>query len=135
MSTLAGVPWAVTPEKVEAVIKRLIAVARPRKIILFGSYAYGWPTEDSDVDLMVIMPHDREAYRTAAEISLALRPDFPTDVMARSPQTIRQQLQTHDAFIQEIMQKGVSLHEAGNAAVGREGRRRLRRRRLLVASA
>ena len=29
---------------------------QPDKIILFGSYAYGTPNEDSDVDLLVIMP-------------------------------------------------------------------------------
>lgn len=54
MSTLTEVPWAVTPEKVEAVVQRLIAVGRPRKIILFGSYVRGEVTRDSDLDVLVV---------------------------------------------------------------------------------
>ena len=45
---------------------------RPQKIILFGSHACGWPTEDSDVDLMVVMPKRRRSRRTATEIRVRL---------------------------------------------------------------
>jgi uncharacterized protein len=41
---------------------------RPEMIVLFGSYAYGTPTEDSDVDLLVIMPFDRRRGRKSLEI-------------------------------------------------------------------
>ena len=54
MSALAEFPWAVTPKKVEAVDQRLIEVARPRKIILFGSYVRGQTNRDSDLDLLVV---------------------------------------------------------------------------------
>ncbi len=36
-------------------VKRIVAELKPEKIILFGSYAYGNPTPDSDVDLLVVM--------------------------------------------------------------------------------
>src|SRR5437667_5056968 len=45
---------------------------RPQKIILFGSYAYGKPTEDSDVDLLVVMPNARRKGRMSLNIRLAL---------------------------------------------------------------
>ena len=48
------IPWAVTPEKVEIVVQRLIAVARPRKIILFGSYVRGQIDRNSDLDVLVV---------------------------------------------------------------------------------
>src|SRR2546422_9374176 len=54
MSEVAEVPWAVTPEKVEAVVQRLIAVAKPHKIILFGSYVRGQVNRDSDLDVLVV---------------------------------------------------------------------------------
>ena len=54
MSTVAQVPWAVTHEKVEAVVRRLIEVGHPRKIILFGSYARGQVHRDSDLDVLVV---------------------------------------------------------------------------------
>jgi predicted nucleotidyltransferase len=46
---------------------------RPQKIILFGSYAGGRPTEASDVDLLVIMPHRGSAVRKAVEIEMKVR--------------------------------------------------------------
>ncbi len=45
----------VTREILEDVVRRLVAELRPEKIILFGSYVYGTPSADSDVDLPVIM--------------------------------------------------------------------------------
>ena len=44
----------ITPEIIEEVKKRLIAVYKPEAIYLFGSYAWGAPTEGSDLDLLVI---------------------------------------------------------------------------------
>jgi len=49
---------------------------RPRKIVLFGSYAYGKPTEDSDVDLLVIMPFNRKRGRKSLEIRQRVPADF-----------------------------------------------------------
>ncbi len=46
--------WAVTPEKVDAVVKRLVEVGRPRKIFLFGSYVRGQTHRHSDLDLLVV---------------------------------------------------------------------------------
>jgi len=54
MSQVLDVPWAVTPEKVEAVVQRLVADARPRRIILFGSYVRGEVHRDSDLDVLVV---------------------------------------------------------------------------------
>jgi predicted nucleotidyltransferase len=41
MTTAAEPPWQITPEKVQMVVQRLIEVASPKKIILFGSYVRG----------------------------------------------------------------------------------------------
>ena len=58
MSALPEPPWLVKPEKVEAVVRRLIEVARPKKIILFGSYALGKLTRHSDLDVLVVTRDD-----------------------------------------------------------------------------
>ncbi len=83
MSTLTEVPWAVTPEKVEAVVRRLIAVARPRKIILFGSYVRGQVTRDSDLDVLVVTDN---GVANPREESVRLRDavediDMPMDIL------------------------------------------------------
>jgi len=97
------------------------AIARefsPRKIVLFGSYAYGNPTEDSDVDVLVIMPFDRKRGRKSLEIRQRIPADFPLDLIVRTPQFIARRLQWGDCFIQEILTKGDVLYEATNAGMG-----------------
>jgi len=52
--------WAITPEKVQTAIKRIIEVSRPRKLILFGSYVRGNMNLNSDVDILVVTGDDIE---------------------------------------------------------------------------
>ena len=49
---------------------------QPEKIILFGSYAYGEPTSDSDVDLMVVKPFEGRSVHKEIEIRQAIRATF-----------------------------------------------------------
>jgi len=69
---------------------------RPQKIVLFGSYAYGNPTEDSDVDLLVIMPFERKQGRKSLEIRQRVPAEFPLDLIVRTPQFITQRLEWGD---------------------------------------
>ena|SRR5947209_8134106 len=55
MSTTGSPIWAVTPEKINEAVRRIVEAARPRKVIVFGSQARGKSGEDSDLDLMVIV--------------------------------------------------------------------------------
>ena len=56
----------------------IAAAFKPRRIILFGSHAYGQPNEDSDVDVLAVMPKSRRVRRdTAVKIRLKVRADFP----------------------------------------------------------
>ncbi|MBI4824884.1 MAG: nucleotidyltransferase domain-containing protein [Nitrospirae bacterium] len=67
-------------------VKRIIDNFHPDKIILFGSYAYGKPTKDSDIDLMVVMDTDMQPYERAVPIRKALRDlGMPKDIIVRTP--------------------------------------------------
>lgn len=89
---------------------------RPKKIILFGSYAYGKPTENSDVDLLVIMNHiRRRGERTSLSIRHSVHRDFPIDLLVRTPADVSKRLRWGDCFIQEIMQKGKVMYEASGS--------------------
>ena len=97
------------------------AIARefhPRKIVLFGSYAYGRPTEDSDVDVLVIMPFDRKHGRKSLEIRQRIPADFPLDLIVRTPEFISRRMEWGDSFTQEILSKGKVLYEAPDAGMG-----------------
>ena len=91
---------------------------RPASIMLFGSHAYGKPTEDSDVDLLVVMSHHGSSARAASRIRLACPRAFPMDLLVRSPAEIARRLRIGDAFMGEVMKKGVVLYESRRARVG-----------------
>ena len=105
----------ITRRTISTFAQKVAKQFNPQKIILFGSYAYGKPTEDSDVDLLVIMPFRGKGARKATEILLATDPCFPIDLLVRTPQQIRTRIKLGDFFIREITQKGKILYEATNA--------------------
>ena len=71
MST--AVEQNISPEMLEEIIERLVALASPVKIILFGSYARGDFRPDSDLDLLVVEKKVPEAYDEALRLDRALR--------------------------------------------------------------
>jgi predicted nucleotidyltransferase len=98
-----------------AVAKQL----RPQAIILFGSYAYGHPTPDSDVDLLVIMPKTRErGERMSVRIRHAVPRNLPMDLLVRTPKEMARRLRWGDVFVREVMEKGQVMYEANDARVG-----------------
>jgi len=101
----------VTRRQINAYAQEIARQFRPRQIILFGSYACGKPTRDSDVDLLVVMPHTGRGVEEAIEIRLKVQAPFPMDLLVRSPQKIRQRLALGDWFIEDILNKGEVLYE------------------------
>jgi len=88
---------------------------RPEKLILFGSYAYGTPTEDSDVDLLVIMPRTRErGERMSLRIRHAVPRTFPLDLLVRTPAEVAKRLRWGDGFVREVVEKGKVLYGASD---------------------
>ena len=82
------------------------------RVILFGSYAQGEVTADSDVDLLVIGHFEGRNVDKSVEIRMKLRPQFPVDILIRTPEKVQQRIEMGDCFIQEILQKGKVLYEA-----------------------
>jgi predicted nucleotidyltransferase len=105
----------VAKGKIVSYAQQIAQHFHPEKIILFGSYAYGNPTEDSDVDLLVVMPHEGPGSRKAIEIRLRIHTEFPMDLIVRTPENIHERIRMNDFFIQEIMEKGKILYEANHA--------------------
>jgi predicted nucleotidyltransferase len=83
----------------------------PVKVILFGSYAWGTPRKDSDVDLLVIMESDQRPAHRSAEISLACRPrGLPVGFLVKTPAEIAHRLKIGDPFLKRILEKGTVLY-------------------------
>ena len=87
---------------------------RPEKIILFGSYAYGHPTHDSDVDYLLVVKDrtrkKRHIISYKASSALIPRP-FPVDIIVRSSREIAPRIKGGDFFLEEIFEKGRVLYE------------------------
>jgi predicted nucleotidyltransferase len=82
------------------------------RVILFGSYARGTPSPDSDVDLLVIGSFSGRNVDTSVAIQMKLRPPFPVDLLVRTPEKVRERIAMGDTFMQEILTKGRVLYEA-----------------------
>jgi predicted nucleotidyltransferase len=105
---------------IEALARDIAARFRPDRIILFGSYAYGKPTPDSDVDLLVVMPAKNETTQ-AARVRVAVDCDFPLDLLVRTPATLRWRLKEGDCFLREVVTRGIVLYEKADRRVGAKG--------------
>jgi uncharacterized protein len=113
----ANIPMRVIRRYARAIAEEF----HPDKIILFGSYAYGTPNEDSDVDLLVVMPaynpHDQ-----AVRIRYRLAAPFPLDLIIRTPKEMKWRLEEGESFHTSIVSQGKVLYEKVDAGMGEEGR-------------
>lgn len=85
-----------------------------KKIILFGSYAYGRPTSGSDVDLCVIVDGKRDWKLHHKMCKVAHPRTFPFDLVLRTEQEINERIPQGDWFLKEIVEKGKVLYEKTN---------------------
>jgi predicted nucleotidyltransferase len=104
--------WYRGPDIPMRVIRRfarqVAELFQPEKIILFGSYAYGTPHADSDVDILVVMP-TRSQHTQAVRIRWAIPAPFPMDLIVRRPESLRWRLNEGESFHTEIVTKGKVL--------------------------
>ena len=103
----------VTREEIQTTCDDIVREFAPLQVILFGSYAYGTPTEDSDVDLLVVMDIPKSEFtRKAIEIRQRIPYRFGMDLFVRSPEEIAYRISYNDWFLREITEKGELLHGA-----------------------
>lgn len=92
--------------------RRIARHFAPERIVLFGSRAHGRARRDSDVDLLVVMRFRGVGARKAAEILATVQPDFPVDLIVRTPEELRRRLAQNDPFFGEIARRGRVLYDA-----------------------
>ena len=102
-------------ETLPQAIERIVSALKPEKIILFGSYAFGNPTHDSDVDLLVVMKtRKKRAERYVVVSQLLLPRQFPVDIIVKTPKEVEEAMKggkDNSFFIREIMKKGKVLYD------------------------
>jgi predicted nucleotidyltransferase len=118
----------IAARDIEAVVDQIVREFSPERVILFGSYAYGTPTGNSDVDLMVIRRYRGSHIGAGERIEESIDSPHRIQVLVRSPTEIRRRVAWGDMFIVGILRRGIVLHDTIDRGVGEQGRRRLRHR-------
>ncbi|MBI2906481.1 MAG: nucleotidyltransferase domain-containing protein [Chloroflexi bacterium] len=106
----------VKNKKIRQLIQEVVEQIRkgydPEKIILFGSYAYGKPTPDSDIDLFIVKDTDKRWVDRFVEVSrLTYQPgrDIWVSPLVYTPKELEQRLSIGDDFVEQVMEKGEVL--------------------------
>lgn len=103
----------VTDQDIRDLAARIAAEFRPQRVILFGSHAYGIPHQDSDVDLLVVMPFEGSRIRKAGQVLGRVHPGtFAIDLLIRTPVEMKWRYEGGDPLIREAIDRGVVLYEA-----------------------
>jgi len=100
---------------IQNILEKLLAGYAPQKVILFGSYAYGVPGPDSDIDLLIIKEtSDRFIDRWVTVRRILSDPErtVPLEVLVLTPQEMARRLAIGDQFLAEIAEKGEVLYAA-----------------------
>lgn len=100
--------------KIEDLTSRIVREFKPEKVILFGSHAYGIPTQDSDVDILVILRFSGKPVRKAIEIRNSLNAQVPLDLIVRTPEQVSERVAQNDWFMREIVERGRTLYAANH---------------------
>jgi len=97
------------------IVEKIVKEYQPEKVILFGSYAYGAPDRDSDIDLLIIKDtKDRPIDRRVAVARIVSDPKriMPIEPIVLTPKEVGERLKIGDQFIKQILQKGTVLYAA-----------------------
>jgi predicted nucleotidyltransferase len=101
-----------TQGKIDEMVRRIVKRVHPEKIILFGSYARGSATLDSDADILVVMPVKGSKRKRATDIDLALvGVDLPVDVIVVTPEELEQNRNRIGTIIYPALREGKVLYE------------------------
>ena len=96
----------------EGIVERITERFRPEKIILFGSYARGTQTADSDADLLIVMNVPESKRSAAVEIDLVLVGiPIPTDVIVVTPEDVERHRDCLGNVIRDAIREGKVLYE------------------------
>lgn len=99
-------------QRLRKISERLKKEYHAEKVILYGSYATGEATEDSDIDLFIIAPTKEKFFqRMASALGLIrdLRNGLPISPLVLTPKEVKKRIKIGDQFIQGILEEGIYL--------------------------
>ena len=102
----------INKELLDEIVQKILVVTQPEKIILFGSYARGEATEESDLDLLIIQDSNLPRHKRSTPIRLALMDIFMSkDIVVYTPEEVDEWKSASMSFIATVLREGKTLYE------------------------
>ena len=100
-------------QDIHKIISKIVKEFNPQKVVLFGSYAWGSPKKNSDIDLFIVKDDAKKNTREMAiDIDGMLLPrTFPIDIIVCKPAQVEESLKDKNMFITKIITKGKTLYD------------------------
>ena len=105
--TMKGTRTAKT--EVDELVRSIVSAYQPEKVILFGSYVYGEPDNDSDVDLLVVKRTDETPFQRRVTLRRVVSDparSIPYHALVVTPEELSERLEYGDAFLREVVEEG-----------------------------
>lgn len=102
----------IPQEAIDEVVLQIAEKFKPRKIILFGSYARGNPRPESDVDMLVVMNTPLKEVQQAIQICQQIQYRFGLDLIVHTPKHLAERVKMGDWFLRDVLEEGKVLYEA-----------------------
>ena len=103
----------ISEEQIQEIVQKIVEGYQPEKIILFGSYANGTPTEDSDLDLLIVKEVKEHKLERGRVVRKLLRGSLvPIDILVYTPSELNKWKDLPVAFEQEVLRTGKLVYEA-----------------------
>lgn len=99
-----------TQQDIQKITNKIAKKYKPEKIILFGSYAWGKPTKDSDVDFFIVKKTKKPRFNRQLEVRRLINGEIAADILVYTPQETQKRIEMRDFFIKSILTKGKILY-------------------------
>jgi predicted nucleotidyltransferase len=101
----------ITKNQIQLVANKIGKFCQAKDIILFGSYANGTATENSDVDLLIIAESTLPRFKRAIELYKLFKPyPFSMDLLVYTPLEIEENRKLKSSFISKVLKEGTVIY-------------------------
>lgn len=98
-------------QKIKEIVQKIVNEYQPEKIILFGSWAWGTPQQDSDVDLFIVKKSGKGPLKMMQEVyRILFGKGIPADIIVYTPEQTEKRLKLGDPFLKKVFMSGKTLY-------------------------
>jgi len=97
--------------EIHDVAQKIIQHYKPERIYLFGSFAWGKPTADSDVDLFIVKDTQERKFDRQLKVRRIINGSLPADILVYNKKEVQERIALGDFFIKAILKKGKLLYD------------------------